>query len=175
MIKQRKLALENKKNYRISKIFASTSYEQPKVFQIPIQFKFLFFSKLNSYLFYPFKGKTAVDYVTNLESSGNDSPKLPLDLTEEDFQPPPKKKMSAEMWKEKYFASIVNVEEKSSDAEIKKAHLKAYHTLLQCIQMEEKMGLKDYEISYLRSTVSATLSEYPSYLSTYCVEDMEFP
>lgn len=114
------------------------------------------------------KGDTAVDGITEQEASGSSSALN----TDDSFEPPAKKK-SAEQWKEKYFKSIVDVESKSSDAAVQKSTLKAYHTLLQCIQMEKQMKLKHFEISYLRSTISPTLNEYPNHLTSYTVEDVE--
>lgn len=108
-----------------------------------------------------------MDYITDVEPSGSDAVSCKVDE-----EPPSKKKKSGESWKEKYFESIVNVEEKLSDPEIKKKQLKAYHTLLKCIKLEEELKLKEYEISYLRVTISTTLNEYPSHHSTYEVEQI---
>lgn len=117
------------------------------------------------------KGGTAVDYITDAEPSGSGDM---AHIEDEDLLPQPKRmKKTAEMWKEKYFASIVNVEEKTSEAGIKASLLNAYHTLLQSIQLEETMHLTDIQINALRSTISPSLAEYPSYLSSYEVLDID--
>lgn len=111
------------------------------------------------------KGETVVDYITEAELSGSGDL---ADDKSEDLSPPPKRsKKSAEVWKETYFESFVNVEEKTCEVGIKKSLLKSYHTLLQCIQLEESMCLTDIQINCLRSTISPSLTEYPSYLSSY--------
>lgn len=119
-------------------------------------------------MFFHVLGDTAIDGITDQEPSGSSS----VVNTEDSFEPPAKKK-SAEQWKEKYFKSIVDVGEKSSSAGVQKSKLKAYHTLLQCIQMEKQMKLKDFEINYLRSTISPTLNDYPTHLTSYTIEDVE--
>lgn len=131
---------------------------------------FLYFACLYSIRIYfrLISGNSAVDYVTDHEASGSGDV-----ICNENLQPPSKKKKTAEQWKEKYFASIVDTGEKSCEADIIKSNLKSYHTLLKCMQLEKQMGLKDYEIDYLRATISDTLSKHPNYLSSYEVEDIE--
>lgn len=115
-----------------------------------------------------FSGDSAVDYVTNVEASGSGDVSI-----KENLQPPPKRKKTAEQWKEKYFETIVNNDEKLSEANIKKANLKSYYKLLKSMHLEKQMHLKDYEINYLRATISDTLNDHPNYLSSYEIEDID--
>lgn len=82
------------------------------------------------------KGDTSVNYIDTIEPSGSSG----MDQSSKELHPEAKNKKSSEIWKEKYFASIVNVDEKCADVKILQSRLIAYHNLLQCIQLEEKMG-----------------------------------
>lgn len=84
-------------------------------------------------------GDTAVDYIKTIEPSGSNA--VNPEPLPQNLEPIKKMKKSTEMWKEKYFESIVTVEEKCGDVEIQKSRLKAYRTLLQCMQLEQGMGI----------------------------------
>lgn len=112
------------------------------------------------------KGSTAVNYIQTIEPSGTDkvvyhdsvlkdiSNEIDVDNFDPDetfrfrSQSQPRKRKThtqtaesekgqSEPWKEKYFKSMLNNEEKFTEAGIRKAHLKSYNLLLRNISLEK--------------------------------------
>lgn len=129
------------------------------------------------------KGNVAVDYIQPIEASGNDhvidleknvaltSSKKKRKLSDDvKYERAHSKKHMPDLWKEKYFESITNNDEKLSSAKIKKIELESYHILLQSIILEKRLELSETEILGLRSAISSNLTKIPSYLSEIAVE-----
>lgn len=127
-------------------------------------FKFVIFSFIS---FSNFSGNVAVDYITSVEPTGTNKAAEKQIITEENK---PKKVKISKDWKEKCFKTFADTAEKNCESETVISSLKAYNLLLRNIKMEADMGLNIFQISHLRSHISAKLNEYPNHLSGYVVE-----
>lgn len=134
------------------------------------------------------KGDAAVDYIQPIEASGNEKV-IDLDAIEEPkisakkrkfpndddaSQKVYSKKHVSESWKEKYFQSMSNNDERICEAKLRKIELESYNLLLQNIGLEKSLGLQDHEIIALRSTISPNLASVPSYLTQFLLEEEPF-
>lgn len=130
------------------------------------------------------KGNAAVDYIQPIEASGSDqvvelpeaetntaAAKKRKSLNDDKNEGVYSKKHMVESWKEKYFESMTNNDDRLCKAKIRKIELESYNLLLKNISLERALDLRDHEIFALRSAISANLNEIPSYLSEFRLEE----
>lgn len=91
-----------------------------------------------------FKGKTAVDYITDVEPLVTDSVSTENIQTQESKHESTtverNKKTEKSDWREKYYNSILETDEKKIGSEVLMTKLKSYNLLLKNIELENKMG-----------------------------------
>lgn len=146
-MRQNKRVSADKKNCLSSKNFVYLSFELQKVSIdiVPLNRIFLFILQIVNTIYDTcFKGNAAVDYATEVEpvvggSVVSDDIQTQQSQHEPTISEKSKKKEKSD-WREKYYNSILETDEKKTDSEVLMTKLKSYNLLLKNIELENRMG-----------------------------------